>query len=63
MSGERDGNNVLYLVPGDIVDSWRSQFRAEAADNPRADYVRRASAELRQAVADTNGGARERAAV
>ena len=65
MAGERDGAgdgpNVLYLVPGDIVESWRNQFRAEAADNPRSDYVRRASAELRQAVTTTEGSARERA--
>ena len=57
-----DNENMLYLVPSDIVESWRSQFRAEEADNPRSNRVRRADDELRQAVADTSGSANERAA-
>ena len=42
----------MYLVPADIVQSWRSQFREEEADHPAANYVRRAEADLRRAVTD-----------
>ena len=56
-----DDGNILYLVPGDIVDAWRDQVRTTAADNPKDDYVRQADVNLRQALADTSGTVREQA--
>ena len=44
----------MYLVPSDIVESWRSQFREEAADHPGANYARRTDADLRRAVTTDN---------
>ena len=42
----------MYLVLSDIVESWRCQFREEAADHPEANYARRADVDLRRAVTD-----------
>lgn len=56
-----DAENVLYLVPRDIVNAWRDQIRTTAADNPKDDYVRQADVNLRQALADTSGTVQERA--
>ena len=55
-------DGVLYLVPADIVEAWRSQFRQDAADHPEANYARRADADLRRTVTDVPSNVREQAA-
>ena len=55
-------DGVLYLVPADIVEAWRSQFRQDAADHPEANYARRADADLRRTVTDVPSDVREQAA-
>ena len=55
-------DGVLYLVPSDIVEAWRSQFRQDEADHPEANYARRADADLRRTVTDVPSNVREQAA-
>ena len=54
--------NVMYLVPGDVVESWRGQIRMDAADNPSTNYVRRAEAGMRHVLNDDSTSSREQVA-
>lgn len=44
------GDNKVYLVPHDILESWRSRIKLENADQPLTSEVMRADSELTRAV-------------